>query len=320
MPDRQQITKKQHYVPRFYLKQFADNNGKLSVLDIRNKKIGRKRAYSGVCYEKFFYGVKTGEQDDVSQAVEDYLQNIEDKAVNAIAYFCKQVKDNKYISNNIRYDISYLMSIMWIRTDYFRQQMNRMSEDMTKKLYGLNAGHKDIYIKKAKELAKKQNINLSDKEIKKMRKMIIDGKYSLTFNNAQHLHFFEDVEGFANLIYAKNWRVYIVTGKYRFITSDTPVIEWFPEKKSFYGVSFLERKHYFPITPEVLIEAVYPISGKNLRRKRLNDKEVLEYNFIRPEYSLNYCYSDEEEQFGKILEIVNVLNRQGRKERYQESF
>jgi hypothetical protein len=34
---RKSSAKEQHYVPRFYLKRFADQNGKLSVLNVRRK-------------------------------------------------------------------------------------------------------------------------------------------------------------------------------------------------------------------------------------------------------------------------------------------
>lgn len=35
-----QITKKQHFIPKFYLKNFADNNEFLQVFDIANSRFG----------------------------------------------------------------------------------------------------------------------------------------------------------------------------------------------------------------------------------------------------------------------------------------
>lgn len=60
-----QITKKQHFVPKFYLKRFA-RNGQIQVCDVRAKRILKAYGYKSVCYEKFFYGVETGVQDEVS--------------------------------------------------------------------------------------------------------------------------------------------------------------------------------------------------------------------------------------------------------------
>ena len=46
-----QITKDQHFVPKFYLKQFAREK-KIQVFDVRARRIGKPRPYVSVCYEK----------------------------------------------------------------------------------------------------------------------------------------------------------------------------------------------------------------------------------------------------------------------------
>lgn len=51
--------KKQHYVPKTYLKRFA--NGKLfSVLNVENEDIYENVAYGNQCYESYFYGTDLG--------------------------------------------------------------------------------------------------------------------------------------------------------------------------------------------------------------------------------------------------------------------
>lgn len=50
-------TRKQHFVPRFYLKLFADKNNKFNVYDFQQEKIIAKPVYYGSqCYGKYFYG------------------------------------------------------------------------------------------------------------------------------------------------------------------------------------------------------------------------------------------------------------------------
>ena len=46
-----QITGKQHFVPRFYLKRFA-KEGQIQVFDVRAKRIGKPRPYGSVCYAR----------------------------------------------------------------------------------------------------------------------------------------------------------------------------------------------------------------------------------------------------------------------------
>ena len=49
--------KKQHYVPRFYLKFFADHENKFYAYDFdTNRFIPNRVYYESQCYKKFFYG------------------------------------------------------------------------------------------------------------------------------------------------------------------------------------------------------------------------------------------------------------------------
>ena len=53
------MTRKQHYVPRFYLRLFADNNNKFSVYDFQNSKILPQPVYYATqCYKKYFYALR----------------------------------------------------------------------------------------------------------------------------------------------------------------------------------------------------------------------------------------------------------------------
>ena len=51
------VKKKQHYVPRFYLRYFADFDNKFYVYDFsRNGVIPDRVYYESQCFKKFFYG------------------------------------------------------------------------------------------------------------------------------------------------------------------------------------------------------------------------------------------------------------------------
>lgn len=49
-------TKKQHFVPRFYLRLFADNNDRFNVLNINKNVIIPEVHYASQCYKRYFYG------------------------------------------------------------------------------------------------------------------------------------------------------------------------------------------------------------------------------------------------------------------------
>lgn len=52
MPEK----KKQHYVPQFYMRQFANNNGKFSIYHIKNEKCVEEVPYNNQCYKDYYYG------------------------------------------------------------------------------------------------------------------------------------------------------------------------------------------------------------------------------------------------------------------------
>lgn len=54
---KNQITKKQHFVPRFYLKQFADKDNKLHCYDKSTGKLYSAHA-EDICFEKYLYETK----------------------------------------------------------------------------------------------------------------------------------------------------------------------------------------------------------------------------------------------------------------------
>ncbi|MBI4235577.1 DUF4238 domain-containing protein [Candidatus Peregrinibacteria bacterium] len=71
-------TKVQHFVPCFYLKNFADKDGYLEVLNIKEKRMGKRRPYQGLGYAHYFYAAKTGVPDIISQQVEEWFKPMED--------------------------------------------------------------------------------------------------------------------------------------------------------------------------------------------------------------------------------------------------
>ncbi|MBD3359570.1 MAG: DUF4238 domain-containing protein [Candidatus Buchananbacteria bacterium] len=291
---QKQIVKKQHFVPGSYLKRFSEN-GYLRVLDLENKKIWEKaKHYNQVCYKEYFYAHKTGIHDELSQQVESYLKSIEDNMTLFLNDFENEILENRQISESFIWDMSYLMSFMWIRTSAFRNQMNKSMREMTKKMIQLNvdnfvnSGDADSFIKDGKERAE-------------MKEFILSGRYDVTFNNSMHLKFFENVEDYATLFLIKTWRVYIAEGDLRFITSDIPVIETMPYKDNFWGRHISLRNQYFAISPKVLIELIPPNRGKKLKRKRIGDEDVMKHNLTRADSSMNHCYSSTCKEFDLLI-------------------
>jgi Protein of unknown function (DUF4238) len=308
-----QITAKQHFVPRFYLKKFVNSSGFIEVLDISRKTILDPRAPKAVCYEKFFYGTTTGELDDVSQQIEKLFQQWEDSIAKQIEPIIAKLLNNGQIDDKEKWVIAFLMSMLWIRGPAMREQINRMSEEVMKhvnKLRFSQPSTDSLFDKFDRETGSMTTPEMREK----LKKTMTEGDYSLKFNNASHMHMFNSFQGFANLFHGQDWVVYISKSAKKFTTSDNPVTVVFPEKQSVYGVSFLERTHYFPLTPETLIMGRYPDEkhGKKLKRKTLynqDELDILKLNLTTANQAIQYAYATERQSLEDMLLAVNQFEK-----------
>jgi hypothetical protein len=293
-------TKDQHFVPRFYLRRFADTLRRVQVLQTRPQlRLLKSRPYSGVCYGKYFYAVETGKGDDASAAFEEFFGALE----NAVASRLDGILDRarRGALTNEDFDLlAYFMSLQWLRTEYFRQRLNWLQEDMLRKVM-------------PKIVALQQRAGqLSDGAAKELVRVYSEGK--LRFTNVAHLMFLspDRVEGFHNLFYGKDWNIIRATERRRFITSDNPVAEWWPKRQSLYGVTFLERMHFLALAPDLLIEAAPPdIDAKpspaisRVTYREANDADVAVMNLLIADHSGSYCYAQKRRDLELLLRDVS---------------
>lgn len=86
---RKRHVRRQHYVPQFYLRNFADGSGTLAVMDLDQGELLRKRhSPRSVCYADYFYAEKTGTPDLASQVTELAMEELEDKIAPLIPPAC----------------------------------------------------------------------------------------------------------------------------------------------------------------------------------------------------------------------------------------
>jgi Protein of unknown function (DUF4238) len=308
-----QITARQHFVPQFYLKKFVNSSGFIEVLDISRKTILEPRVPKAVCYEKFFYGTTTGELDDVSQQVEKQFQQWEDSLAKQIEPIIAKLLNNSQIDDKEKWVIAFLMSMLWIRGPAMREQINRMSEEVMKHVNKLRFSHPSTD-SLFDEFDRETGSTTTPEMREKLKRTMTEGDYSLKFNNASHLHMFDSFQGFANLFHAQDWLVYIAKSDKKFTTSDNPITVVVPDKEGFYGPTFLERDHYFPLTPDLLIKGRYPEKdlGKKLRRKTLfkqDDFDILKLNLTTANHVVQYAYATERQSLEDLLSAVERLEQ-----------
>lgn len=285
--------KNQHYVPQFYLRKFANSEGKLETLDVTNKKILKPQSPSRVCSWDYFYALETWKQDEISQVFEEMFDYFENNFSLIYDELMQNIYETRKIEEHLLYDLCEFVAISRLRGKSFRDLMQETNKDIIKqtsmlnyRAYKANAPHHEMVRKIS-----------SDKELEDI---ILNWEFDIELNNAEYIKFMADdkcIPWWTNRFLSKKIRIFISDGERKFVTSDSCVVELFPEIRCPYGVSFYERIHYFVLSPDILIEFSNPFCDwKEVKRQRIWKQEVLYYNLLRSMYS-NYMYSNSQDNF-----------------------
>lgn len=268
--------KVQHFVPQFYLKQFADSDGWLEVLDVKAKRMCKRRPYQGLGYEHYYYAKETGVPDELSQQIEEWLKPTEDILAKALPRITHAILENQHIEED-KYILSVLMSMLWLRTPGMRSDIERTEKQMADQMKRFSGSGEIEHITSA--------------------------------DNITHLQFMVESmgfggPGFANCFYGMKWKAYIANGNEVFITSDSPVVEKFPPPTSFYGTPFICRNKYFALTPNNCLELSEPMGSTKVKRKTLSaadDDKVKTLNMMLVSGADNYSYSGTKDTLERLL-------------------
>jgi hypothetical protein len=278
-------TEHQHYVPQFYLRAFADPSiEKLHTLDFDLLKVINPQVTRPLCWEPFFYGVQTGQADDTSQVIEDYLGDLETAFAHDLPPIIESIRDpNRHIFDAEKRVIASLMSMMWLRGPQAREVI---------------AQQRDI------------SLDYEARVVDDIREHLPPGtrlKYDPpTRDNTWHLHALtKSIGDYARKFHAQHWNVLVSRGAGTFVTTCEPIATETPEYEGRNVPSLQRRTHYFSLTPEICIHAVRPYRlGKRLRRRTLfaGDEEVVtETNRIIASRAVRYVYAREQQPLDSLL-------------------
>lgn len=298
-------TKNQHYVPQFYLKKFTNSNGKIETLDKENKRLLKEQSPERICSDEYFYAAETWKPDILSQMVEKIFCFYEDKFVKLYDKVYKDILTNKQINNPDLYQLCVFISSSWSRSKYFRDHLSEMNAKIIKDMASM------LYRSEKSRASKNPRVQALAKN-EKAESAVIEWDYDIHFNNIDHIEFAtseKNIYGFGNLLFNKRINVYIAKWNRNFITSDTCVVEVSRHKEVIYGNTFIDRLHYFVLSPRVLLEFVRDTSKgtKKVKRKLIDNEEVMYFNMIRSMYS-KFLYSNTKEDFPEELYTKARIN------------
>lgn len=302
------IKKNQHFVPQFYLRKFVNQNNEVQVLNVELMKITNPRGTKKICFDEYFYGVETGKFDAVSQEIENRFAEMEGYINQNLDPIVDKILNNRQIEIEDKRLIAFLMSMLWIRGPAMRSQIHQMEEQLTK----WTLAHQfSVQPDKAFDRYDKETGKTTPPEMREtLRESFVNQDYKIQPDNVLHLKNLNDIPGYANLFYYQYWTVYVSKLSKKFVTTDNPVAVTFPKSKGFmYGRTFLERSHYFPLTPDIMIvatESDNPHPDKDIRLKRKTlfkgaENKVLDLNITMTRQATDYVYANEKRDLEDIL-------------------
>ena len=282
--------KNQHYVPRFYLKNFCKKPEHIAVFD----KVTQKSYYtsiSNVANEKYFYDDENVDKaTQVNQFLEKYFHPLENRIAILLKDLIGSFDKNEFIclDQDSRIDLSLYLIYQFARTKEYREQLNQTMKIITQTV--------------TDEFVKQQGGNPEDFKIVTDDKIL---QVEMLLNE-------DTIDRFAEIIYNHIWIFLVNESKISFVTSDHPFVKKkniYHPVRSFTGLRSPGIEIAFPLNPKYclsLAERTFfkffeSFDGKLMPASYDN---VIHYNSLQIINSYRFVYSNDNE-FSLAKKIVN---------------
>ncbi len=282
--------KRQHYVPKLFLRAFSVDD-KIRVVDLNEGKEYRTST-ANVAVESHFYNENIA---DIQLSAEDWLSQLEGYATPVIEKLLNDPNSIMSLSVEEEFSITRFLVALRFRTPAFRDNNDTMITSMLQKIK--NMAKEQIYHQHGK------------KEADSIWKQMENKPDHWWFNEAEPQQpatttnfMLGEVQGFANLLRAAPWRIGIAPDSIRLYTSDNPVAAYLrPVRPWWEGAAFASFTYFVPLSPKVLlkIERRPDQKGKNELQprgeRRRNDFSEWEISFARhivTQDTIRYLYGE----------------------------
>ena len=269
--------KNQHYVPKFYLRNFSDEGRNISLYNFNNDRFIPTASIKNQACSNFFYG-----EDEI---IEKYFSIIEGAASKHI----KEILENKVLPKY--HSKPYFHLLMFMMTLGLRtpKAIDDMNEHLNKSL--------ELFAQYDKRLS-----------------LFKDGEYRIELTDpvVSQIDLLEK-----NFHYVTDLRIKVIVNRTSlpFITSDSPIVKYneYLEKRGykygFEGYGGMGLQIFLPISPTMMLMFydgwTYKVSDKKvdfIETNSLNDVKCI--NLLQAIYSKNQLFFDKSSSEEQIRGIV----------------
>ena len=236
-------TKRQHYVPRFYLRPFGRPDGKLRVSDLQESR-EYVSSLENVAVQSGFYDVDLGGH---TYSAEDWLGELESDATIVLRCLIDDPSAITTLTSEQENSLARFIAALILRTPRKRQVLNGAIDGAVSQIeqnlrgqfigkFGATQGLAEF----AKWQAKPFHERYGEEE---------PSQPASTTN-----YLFGKVQGFANLLRAAPWRIGSVPRRSRLYSSDNPVSRYLHPLRPWWDAGFSAFQYFLPLTPDLLLK------------------------------------------------------------------
>lgn len=300
----QNLPKKHHYIPQFYLKKFSNDGEHLFVLDKLAEQQNRFRYQSitSIAFEKHLYAYKI--KNGNNETLEDMFAQIEGRAATII----EKIENKQDITSQDKNDFSLFLSFLWIRTPYsknkFKLSTQELYEKTARKMIAMTPKEniKEFLINKGKILTDKEIDDLVDFGINEKRsKVSVSVPQNYWIKQMLRLGF-----KISPALEIADWEFRIAKNAFAFITSDNPfllipsqLIQPFEEL----GLLTPGAKKIIPITSKICLVIHEPKRNPQIFYAEIDKPFFRKINDWIVKYSDRFVFSADKGKVNKIIKI-----------------
>lgn len=321
--DMKNVSKKHHYIPRFYLKGFlADNCDMLCVLDQKAGKTFRVKP-DNIAYQNHLYSVEQKENVNIGEdAIEKSFANIE----GLMAPIISGIVQNRMLPTNTDYNVLInFIALMSCRVPVMSELSMKPLKEMTIMSLKMAMSSKENYLHMIEKL-KKEGKDLGDgSEYEKVKEFLYSERYKIDINqNFKLKSVLDNMEILIPILAKRKWSLIFTDDFFGgFICSDNPVaLVSLDRTPSLYGPGFAMKNTEvtMPLSKSIALRGRFEgekevgftlpqtLAAMNSRTAMYADKFIFSAND-------DFLYINRNGHMGNRKELINDILQKVKRER-----
>ncbi|MCL5261168.1 MAG: DUF4238 domain-containing protein [Gammaproteobacteria bacterium] len=241
--------KRHHYLPKFYLDGFCDQQNMVWIYHKDTQKIHCQRP-ENTAIVKNFYAIHRNDGTIDTNTFEDALADIVESPAAAAL---KSLRLGSVPTDEYRQHLSILFAFMLVRTPGYRDSYEPQFNEELDKMLKLIAANEEYFQRWTDDYKKTNGVPLAD-NIEQLRQEILNGKFQVRVHPNFSLSTMQKL-GFncGGLLVNMKWVIIKAPKNLYFLTSDNPVIVTNPRGIGYCspGLGLKDTRVFVPISKEV---------------------------------------------------------------------